>query len=221
MKRSYFLILMAAAVLTGLQACKKASGDYPGDSFTWDMMYSKAYEPYALNPLMPDSVGAMLPVNGTIPYPGNAISGQMDPALASISLPYEYAKTDEDYERAGLELINPLQATPENIAAGQHAFNNMCAVCHGTEGNGKGVIVASGKYGAVPPSYFDAGYIDMPDGKMFHSITYGKNAMGSYAYALTKKERWQIILYINSMQDAWLASNQPAQTQVAETDVNP
>ena len=44
---------------------------------------------------------------------------------------------------------------------------------------------------------------------------------GSYAYALTKKERWQIILYINSMQDAWLASNQPARTQVAETDVNP
>ena len=60
----------------------------------------------------------------------------------------------------------------------------------------------------------------MPDGKMFHSITYGRMPWVVMPMHLPRKS-WQIILYINSMQDAWLASNQPAQTQVAETDVNP
>ena len=93
---------MAAAVLTGLQACKKASGDYPGDSYTWDMMYSKAYEPYALNPLMPDicrcnASGKWYHSLSWKCYfrPDGSCSGIYKPS-------YEYAKTDEDYERAGL-----------------------------------------------------------------------------------------------------------------------
>lgn len=212
MKRSYQIFLLIGLAVVGLQACKQASGDYPGDSYTTDMMYSRAYEPYALNPVMKDSVGAILPPDGTVPYTGNPIAGSYDGEMGDLSLPYEYAMTDSDYTRAGNELVNPLMASAENIAEGQRLFTNMCAICHGASGNGQGTIVANGKYKAVPPSYFAEGYIDMPDGKMFHSITYGKNAMGSYAYALNKKERWQIILYINSLQDAWLAANAPAAT---------
>jgi mono/diheme cytochrome c family protein len=223
MKRSYQIFLLIAFVAFGLQACKQASGDYPGDSYTHDMMYSKAYETYALNPLMKDSMGAMLPPEGTVPYTGNAVSGIYDEEMGEMSLPYEYAKTDSDYTRAGNELVNPLLASTENVAEGKRIFTNMCAICHGAEGNGQGTIVANGKYKAVPPSYFAEGYIDMPDGKMFHSITYGKNAMGSYAYALNKKERWQIILYINAMQNEWLAANAPAAETMAlaesETDI--
>jgi mono/diheme cytochrome c family protein len=218
MKRSYQICLLIAILAFGLQACKKASGDYPGDSFTYDMMYSKAYETYALNPLMKDSMGAILPPAGTVPFVGNAVAGVYDSEMGDMMLPYEYAKTDSDYVRAGLELVNPLAPTADNIAEGKRLYTNMCQVCHGAEGNGQGTIVANGKYKAVPPSYFAEGYIDMPDGKMFHSLTYGKNAMGSYAYALNKKERWQIILYINAMQDAWVAANAPA-TNIADSVV--
>ena len=217
MKRILIYVLVPALVVSSLQACKKASGDYPGDRYTSDMMYSKAYEPYALNPVMGDSVGALLPAPGTVPYTGNAISGNYDNEMGDIQLPYPYKNTIEDYEKAGLEVVSPLQYNEIDLAEGQRLYTNMCAICHGAEGNGKGYIVTAGKYTAAPPSYFSEGYIDMPDGKMFHSITYGKNAMGSYAYALNKKERWQVILYINSLQDARLAENaSPVQENVSQ-----
>jgi hypothetical protein len=56
----------------------------------------------------------------------------------------------------------------------------------------------------------------MPDGKMFHSITYGKNAMQSYTYALSKSERWEVIAYINSLQDAYLAQNNTVATDTTK-----
>ena len=36
----------------------------------------------------------------------------------------------------------------------------------------------------------------MPEGTMFHSITYGKMNMGSYASQLTRKQRWEVIHYV-------------------------
>lgn len=214
MKKTIFVIALLSFGVIVMQSCKKASGDYPGDSFTWDMMYSRAYEPYALNPLMKDSMGAILPVNGTVPYAGNPMTGALDVAKAEMHLPYEYANTLEDYERAGIELVNPVSATPQSLDRGKQQFEIYCAICHGTAGNGQGVIVASGKYKAVPPSYFDQLYLDMPDGKMFHSLTYGKNAMGSYAYALTQEDRWNVINYINKLQTDWQLANGVAITPV-------
>jgi len=49
----------------------------------------------------------------------------------------------------------------------------------------------------------------MPDGQMFYSITFGKNAMGSYASQLSTKQRWMIIHYIKEKQN--VATSKPAQ----------
>jgi hypothetical protein len=40
----------------------------------------------------------------------------------------------------------------------------------------------------------------MADGTMFHSITYGKNNMGSYASQLDRKQRWMVVKYIRTLQ---------------------
>jgi hypothetical protein len=52
----------------------------------------------------------------------------------------------------------------------------------------------------------DAKYEAMAEGTMFYSITYGKNLMGSYASQVSPKQRWMIIHYIKSKQQA----NKPA-----------
>ncbi len=215
-KNLFRLCLIVALVSTGFSACKKASGDYPGDQYTYDMISSRAYETYSLMTELPDSMSALLPVNGTVPFVGNAIAGTNGDSISMhMNLPYAYANTPEDYERAAVELKNPFnEKDPAIIAAGMRAFNIYCSVCHGTAGDGKGLIVTDGKYKAVPPSYFATGYIDMPDGKMFHSITYGKNAMQSYAFALTKADRWKVIAYINSLQDAYSATGSVAADSV-------
>lgn len=193
------------AVATVLQACKKADGNYPGVEYTYDMIHSKAYETYSLNPELKDSMTALLPAPGTVPYTGNPMTGAYDPQKGEVNLPYTYKL--EDYEKAGAEVKNPLTVTEQVLAEGKHNYMIYCAVCHGETGDGKGFIVTEGKYTAAPPSYFADGYINMPDGKIFHSITYGKGAMQSYAYALNKEDRWKVISYINKMQDEYAAVN--------------
>ena len=60
------------------------------------------------------------------------------------------------------------------------------------------------------PSYYDDTHKDLPDGKMFFSITYGKNLMGSHAAQVSADDRWKIILYINKLQEEGLAASAPA-----------
>jgi hypothetical protein len=41
---------------------------------------------------------------------------------------------------------------------------------------------------------------------MFHSVTYGKNSMGSYASQLSTKQRWMVIAYIKKKQEPAMAA---------------
>jgi hypothetical protein len=41
--------------------------------------------------------------------------------------------------------------------------------------------------------------MNLPEGKMFHSITYGKGLMGSHNF-LSVDERWKLIHYIHKLQ---------------------
>jgi len=57
--------------------------------------------------------------------------------------------------------------------------------------------------------------LNMPDGQMFYSVTYGKNMMGSYASQLNRKQRWEIIYYIKHKQATAKATPAPAKTEDA------
>ena len=52
-----------------------------------------------------------------------------------------------------------------------------------------------------PPSY-KAALKDLSEGKMFHTLMYGKNLMGSHASQISAEDRWKIIYYVQSLQDA-------------------
>jgi hypothetical protein len=45
---------------------------------------------------------------------------------------------------------------------------------------------------------------------MFHSITWGKNSMGSYAAQITPQQRWEVICYIQEFQEKGQAAAAPA-----------
>ena len=42
---------------------------------------------------------------------------------------------------------------------------------------------------------------NIPEGKMFHSIQYGKVMMGSHASQLTVEDRWKIIRYVQALRN--------------------
>ena len=60
-------------------------------------------------------------------------------------------------------------------------------------------MATSGKVGAIANLQLDQ-YKKLPEGTMFHVMTYGKNNMGSYASQLDKKQRWMVVQYIKFRQ---------------------
>lgn len=113
---------------------------------------------------------------------------------------YPYKNTPEDYEAAGLALKNPIVLTPEVLAEGQVLYGKFCVHCHGDAGKGDGSITKSAKWPGPPPAYDSPQLIDLPEGKMFHSITFGKGNMGSHASQLTHQERWKLVHYVQKLQ---------------------
>ncbi|MEZ4886470.1 MAG: cytochrome c [Chitinophagales bacterium] len=194
-KRDFLIILLTSIAAYFLGACQ-SSGDFTGREYMPDMTHSKAYEPYVEGrtviidgdsvQLFPNNQAALKPVAGTV---------------ARGYVPYYFENTAEGYERAGQELVSPLDRRSETVLKeGKVAYEINCAVCHGAGGKADGSIVKNGAYPAPPPSYFREDILVLPEGKMFHSVHYGKNLMGSYASQLTKEERWNVIAYIKSMQ---------------------
>jgi len=109
-----------------------------------------------------------------------------------------YANDTAGYANAGRYLHNPLEKNDINLKKGEDLYGKFCVHCHGTTGQGDGPVGL--KLPGAPPSYTGAVLMALPEGKMFHTITYGKNLMGSHASQLTVDERWKIIMYVHKLQ---------------------
>jgi mono/diheme cytochrome c family protein len=190
-------LFIGLSLLIVVTACNK-SKEHPGYTYFPDMAYSQAYESFTLNPNFSNGMTEQLSVPGTI---------------ARGFVPFHYENNIDEYNRAGEELKNPLDATDENLAKGEHNFIIYCAICHGTNGEGDGNIVKREKF-PPPPTYFNDYMMQLPEGKMFFTIHYGKGLMGSYASQLSKEERWQIILFVRNMQGVESGGTQDEMTNI-------
>lgn len=190
MKKNYlksFAKLTLAVAVVSLFSCKEKNGLAP--EYMPDMFRSPSIETYVdygevrdkQHPEMKDKMSAMLPVKGTIPR------GFM---------PYPYENTVEDYEKAGVSLKNPLVYSEQIVKEGEVLFGMFCIQCHGASGQGDGILVQREKFPPLPVKFVPG--LTIPEGKMFHSITYGRNLMGSHASQLTKEERWKLVYFIRT-----------------------
>ena len=192
MKRSTFL---TAGLITMIIVTVSSCGGKrePGRIYMPDMAYSRAYETYALR----DSNLFTEDVNDR----GHKIFYNNQPVAGTIKrdelFPYTLLNDSNGYKMSAA-VKNPLG--PMNHIDSLEAsrlFNINCAICHGAKGIANGPL--SAKIGAIA-NLTTAQYIAMTDGTMFHSITYGKNNMGSYASQLDRKQRWMLIQYIRTLQ---------------------
>lgn len=154
----------------------------PGIEFMPDMYRSPSYETYSSNVFYADSMCARRPAANTI---------------SRGYMPYPYANDTAGYANAGRYLKNPLVFTPEVLAQGEVLYTKFCVHCHGAQGGGDGLVAL--KLPGAPPSYSTA-LKDLSEGKIFHSITYGKNLMGAHASQLSKDERWKLVYYVQKLQ---------------------
>ncbi len=181
------LFTLAAFVLViALGACNRDKNN-PGYAFFPDMAYSTAYETYTPNPVFAEGKTMRTPAEGTI---------QRD------HLPYPYkAKSFDDQVKAGHELHNPLQASPELVAEGKALYDIFCISCHGPEGKGDGHLFTSKLFPAKPTSLVEPYVQNKPDGEIFHIITQGSisGLMAAHGSQILPEKRWKIILYLREL----------------------
>lgn len=180
-----FASALTGLALTGFTSCGKHDENSPGVEFMPDMYRSPSLEYYQTH--MVDGqmeMNAMQPVKGTV---------------ARGYLPYAYENNAEGYAKAGELLKNPLTAKSreEYEKEGEVIYGKFCIHCHGASGAGDGKV--GQKLPGAPPAY-NGTLKNLPEGKIFHSITYGKGLMGQHASQLTQEERWKLVYYVQKLQ---------------------
>ena len=189
MKRT-LIITGVIAIGIALSSCGKVRRN-TGRAYMPDMSYSRAYETYAsTEALQKEKVNYNAkPVDGTV-------------ARGDI-FPYTLKNDSAGYAQSA-SVKSPLDPASIDMTESERLYLVNCGICHGTKLDGNGPLWkgGDGPFPAAPKNFIDAAVLSMTEGTMFHSITYGKNLMGSYASQLSTKQRWMVIAYIKSKQAA-------------------
>lgn len=96
--------------------------------------------------------------------------------------------------------VNPLQATAENIHAGQRNFASYCMVCHGLDGQNTGVPFADKMSPPVPP-LSSSDVQAYADGQLHWIIQNGiaPSGMPASKGVFSDEEIWELVLYIRHL----------------------
>lgn len=156
----------------------------PGTEFMPDMYRSPSYETYSVNAMYSDSMAARKPVEGTIPRGFE---------------PYTNPDNFQGYTAADSVIMPKEMNNTENKEEGKRLYGIYCQPCHGANGMGDGLVAQ--KLPGPPPAYSSPQLKNLSEGKMFHSITYGKGLMGPHASQLSAEQRWKIITYVKTLQN--------------------
>jgi mono/diheme cytochrome c family protein len=212
-KLSIIAIVTAGIVLA--QSCSDVQRK-PSRVYMPDMAYSVAYETYADNSRLADS-GIFYnarPVRGTVKR------GE------DVGYHYEMLTDTTGTYNNSAGMKSPLTAADKALTGeAERLYLVNCGICHGAKLDGKGPLHTrsdgtDGPYTPAPANFVDPAYqsgriYNMTEGMMFHTITYGKNLMGSYASQVTPRQRWMITNYIKSKQ----VTKEPAAPAATSTNV--
>lgn len=173
--KSLIKILVIVVVLVAV-SCKKDTA--PNYQFMPNMYESVGYKTYG-EAAFQNGIEAQIPAQGTIPRG---------------YVPFDIENSTAGYELAKATLLSPLDSTKVELNRGKELYDIYCGICHGNKGKGQGKLVQREKILGIP-SYDDVGRA-INEGSIYHTIYYGKNAMGSYANQLNEEERWQVVSYV-------------------------
>jgi mono/diheme cytochrome c family protein len=101
--------------------------------------------------------------------------------------------------------LNPLPVTAELLQRGQEVFNINCAACHSKLGDGNGVPKRINAM-AVVANLHDKRIVELTDGELFNTVSYGKGLMQGYAGNIPIQDRWAAIAYLRTLQLSRLGS---------------
>lgn len=172
--------IAVTALAIGVTSCNNDKST-PGYTYMDDMYVSPSLEAYDQTDLFENGMEARLPAEGTIPRGYH---------------PYEVPNTPEGYALSKSDnSVVPANFASMDPAEGEELYNIFCAHCHGTKGDGNGVLVENEKILGVP-GYDNTRLPDITPASAYHVVMYGKGVMGSHASQINYEERWKIIRYV-------------------------
>ena len=183
-----FLVITTAVLAIAQAGCNSVRRE-PGRAYMPDMAYSRALETYASTDHLK---------NKGIHYTGLPVAGTI--ARGEL-IPYSIKNDSTGYIQSAA-VKSPLVVTAVDMKNAERLYLVNCGICHGSKLDGNGPLWkdGNGPYTAAPKNFKAEDMMKMAEGTMFHSVTYGKGQMGSYASQLTARQRWEVIAYIRSMQ---------------------
>ncbi len=173
--KKFFKYIICFLSISLMLSCFDSSK--PNYQYFPNMYESVGYGTYDESNAFPNGIEAQLPVKESIPRGWQ---------------PYEYEDSIEGYELAKSELKSPLLNNDNNLANGKKMYEIYCSLCHGSKGDGNGILMEREKFLGIP-SYADR---DITEGSIYHVLMYGINLMGSHAGQVNDEERWQITEYV-------------------------
>jgi len=93
---------------------------------------------------------------------------------------------------------NPFVNDENAAKKGKRIFNQICFICHGLKGDGKGVGGVS--LNPKPANFLSMRVRGESDGAIFWKMTEGNPPMASYKDIYTKEQRWQLVSYIRQLE---------------------
>ncbi|MGQ0739500.1 MAG: c-type cytochrome [Bacteroidota bacterium] len=203
------MISASVAMMLLAVSCNKVRRS-PGRTYMPDMAYSRAHETYS-------STGDLQKSGAS--YNAMPVAGTM--ARGDMAWHYPYANDSAGYANSK-NVVNPLpELDAKQFMEAARLYLVNCGICHGEKLDGNGPLWkdGNGPFPAAPKNLMGDDIKAMAEGTMFHSVTFGKGQMGSYASQLSTEQRWMVIHYIKEKQAASgnKAAAQPAADSAAVT----
>ncbi len=93
---------------------------------------------------------------------------------------------------------NPIKSSPESLARAKKWWTLDCAMCHGSDGNGKGSLAADMKLKIA--DFTDPNALrDRSDGEIFYIIKNGHQDMPPEGDRIKPEENWDLVNYVRSL----------------------
>jgi len=120
-------------------------------------------------------------------------SGTSSSTQAAPSSPHNLVITPEQSARK-----NPVRFTQASVDRGKKVFATQCALCHGTNGDGKGDLATEMKL-SLPDFTKPDSLNGRTDGDLFAIVEAGKDPMPSQKGRMPEQQLWNLVNYLRAL----------------------
>lgn len=93
---------------------------------------------------------------------------------------------------------NPLAVDAALKERGRERYEIYCSPCHGSSGNGKGIVATRGAMPAA--NLLEERFRSAPDGRIYSAVQNGVGLMPSFAARIPVEDRWAIVAHVRELQ---------------------